>query len=320
MLAPFATKASVALLAILVTTMGDANECAPANGVALQVLGSGGPIADDARASSGYIVWVDGESRILIDAGGGSLLRFAEAQADFNELDFVGLSHFHADHSADFPALLKSGSFSKRTRALIVTGPDGNSSFPGLKLFLENLLTSQTGAFGYLAGYLDGTAGLPYLAAFEIHSANTDAVRVLGDQYTPMQIDALHVPHGIVPSLAFRVRIGSEYIVFGSDQNGSNSKFIEFAKNASILVMHLPIPEGTKGAGRILHAPPSVVGRIAASANAKTLVLSHLMARSLLHLDKNVKHVRSAYDGNIRIATDLECFLINTKESARGAN
>ena len=42
--------------------------CPPADGVAVQVLGSGGPIADDARASTGYIVWIDGHSRVLVDA------------------------------------------------------------------------------------------------------------------------------------------------------------------------------------------------------------------------------------------------------------
>ena len=88
---------------------GPAQQCPPPQGVALQVLGSGGPIADDARASSAYLVWVDGKSRVLIDSGGGAFLRFGEAQANFSELEFIGLSHFHTDHSADFPALLKSG-------------------------------------------------------------------------------------------------------------------------------------------------------------------------------------------------------------------
>ena len=85
--------------------------CPTSEGVTLQVLGSGGPIADDGRASASYIVWVDGKSRLLIDAGGGSFLRFGEAGARFTDLDFVGLSHFHTDHSADFPALLKSCRF-----------------------------------------------------------------------------------------------------------------------------------------------------------------------------------------------------------------
>lgn len=307
-------KISISIVTAFVATFAHANECPPAEGVALQVLGSGGPIADDPRASSGYVVWVDGKSRVLIDAGGGSILRFAEANADFNDLDFVGISHFHADHSADFPALLKSGYFSNRSRALIVTGPDGNDVFPGLSLFLKNLLRSKTGAFGYLSGYLDGSASLPKLAAFEIHQANTEEVRVLGDRYSGMQIDALHVPHGIVPSLAFRVRVDDKIVVFGSDQNGSNEKFVEFAKNASILVMHLPIPERAKGSIRKLHAPPSVIGDIANQSNASMLVLSHVMARSLVDLDTNVDHVRSEYDGNIQIASDLACYQINQQE------
>ncbi|MEO1204683.1 MAG: MBL fold metallo-hydrolase, partial [Pseudomonadota bacterium] len=59
--------------------IASADSCPPADGVAVQVLGSGGPIADDDRASSGYLVWVDGKARAMIDAGNGSLLRFAEA-------------------------------------------------------------------------------------------------------------------------------------------------------------------------------------------------------------------------------------------------
>ena len=53
------------------------------DGVVLQVLGSGGPIADDGRASTAYVVWVDGESRLLVDMGGG---RFPEVRRSRREL------------------------------------------------------------------------------------------------------------------------------------------------------------------------------------------------------------------------------------------
>ncbi|MEK6194366.1 MAG: MBL fold metallo-hydrolase, partial [Deltaproteobacteria bacterium] len=86
--------------------------CPEAEGPALQVLGSGGPIADDGRASSGYLVWVDGRSRFLVDAGGGVFLRFGEAGARFEDLEHISISHFHTDHSTDLVALLKSGYFS----------------------------------------------------------------------------------------------------------------------------------------------------------------------------------------------------------------
>lgn len=296
-------------------THADATDaCPPAKGVAVQILGSGGPIADDDRASSAYLVWVDGESRALIDAGGGAFLRFGEAGASFSSLDFIGLSHFHTDHSADFPALLKSGYFSNRRRSLIVTGPDSGGPFPGLDDFLASML-AKDGAYGYLSGYLDGTGGLANIAPFEINKDIVGAVTVLGDTSAYIQIDAMHVPHGIVPALAYRVRIGDAIIVFSGDQNGSNDNFVEFAKNAAVLIAHMPVPEGIRGAGRSLHAAPGVIGTIAEKARVGTLVLSHLMARSLRNLDDNVAIVKSHYNGPVMVANDLDCVIIESKEA-----
>ena len=291
-----------------------ADPCLRESGIVLQVLGSGGPIADDARASSAYLVWIDGHSRVLIDAGGGTFLRFGEAGADFRDLDFIGLSHFHADHSADFPALLKSGNFSNRTKALTVAGPDGRGQFPGLNRFLTSLFDKDGGAFGYLAGYLDGSAGLPALAALEIDNAESGAVTVFEGENDAVQIEAMHVPHGIVPALAFRIRVGDETLVFASDQNGNDEQFVEFAKDAAILVMHMPVPEGVSGAGRSLHAPPSRIGEIANAANVDVLVLSHFMARSLSDLQQNVMHVRSGFGGQVMIAADLACYRMDNQE------
>ena len=78
---------TVTALFFLASCSSTEAECPPSDGIALQVLGSGGPIADDGRASSGYLVWVDGTARVLIDAGGGTFLRFAEAGARFEDLD-----------------------------------------------------------------------------------------------------------------------------------------------------------------------------------------------------------------------------------------
>jgi ribonuclease BN (tRNA processing enzyme) len=285
-----------------------APQCPPAEGVALQVLGSGGPIADDGRASSGYLVWVDGRSRVLIDAGGGTFLRFGEAGARFVDLDFVGLSHFHTDHSADFPALLKSGNFSGREAPLPVAGPGPGGPFPGLAAWLDSMLAAGTGAYGYLSGYLDGSGRLVKLLPHEVARDVDKAVRVLDGDVT---IDALPVPHGIVPALGFRVSVGDASIVFASDQNGSSDAFTDFARGASVLVMHLPIPEGATGTALQLHARPSRVGRIAAEAGAGKLVLSHFMGRSLRDLDGNVGVVRSAYGGSVVVANDLACVAVS---------
>lgn len=280
------------------------NACPPDVGVALQVLGSGGPVADDGRASSAYLVWLDGRARVLIDAGGGSFLRFGEAGARFADLDFVGLSHFHTDHSADFPALLKSGYFSGRTRSLAVAGPDGNDRFPGLGAWLDAMLAEGRGAYAYLAGYLDGTDGLVRIVPTEVAHDAPAPVRVF--ENASLTIDAMHVPHGIVPALAFRVRAGGTTIVFSGDQNLSGPAFLPFARNADVLVLHMALPEGATS-GTQLHAVPSRIGEFAAEAEPRTVLLSHFMARSLRDLDGNVAEVKNRFGGKLLLADDLLC-------------
>jgi ribonuclease BN (tRNA processing enzyme) len=280
--------------------------CPPAEGVAVQVLGSGGPIADDARSSTSYVIWVDGSSRALIDMGSGSFVRFGEAGARFTDLDFIGLSHFHTDHAADFVALLKSGNFSGRERPLPVAGPGGGAVFPGLEDFLAANLDKETGAYRYLGGYLDGSGGLARLLLSQIDDG-AEQRNVLEGIDTELAVYAQHVPHGIVPAVAFRVDVRGRSLVFASDQNGSDPEFVEFARDAALLVMHLPVPENAGENARKLHAVPSRIGQIAAAANAERLLLSHFMARSLENLANNVAIVSEAFDGNLITADDLMC-------------
>src|ERR1700730_19453180 len=92
-------------------------------GVAAQVLGSGGPELQDKRASSSYLVWEDGHAKALIDAGGGSALRFSESGAQMSQLDVILFTDFHVDHSADFSTLIFSSWFEDRSAPLSIYGP-----------------------------------------------------------------------------------------------------------------------------------------------------------------------------------------------------
>jgi ribonuclease BN (tRNA processing enzyme) len=302
----------LALLALLLASSAEARaSCSTADPLAVQVLGSGGPIADDGRASTAYLVWIDGAARILIDVGGGAFLRFGEASARFDDLDFIGLSHFHTDHSADLPALLKSGFFSKRSRPLPIAGPSGAGPFPGLPGFLSAMLDRERGAYAYLSGYLDGSGGLAQLEQIEVPIASNGPIALMAASNDRFGVEALPVPHGPVPALAFRLQLGDTSIVFASDQNGSNPAFVDFSRDADLLVMHMPIPQDADEVARKLHATPETIGGIAQAAGAKKLLLSHFMARSLANLDENVSLVQSRYSGRVIVAEDLTCVAVN---------
>ena len=55
---------------------------------------------------------------MLIDSGGGSALRFGESGANMTDLYVVLFTHLHVDHTADFPALIKSSYFEDRSKPL----------------------------------------------------------------------------------------------------------------------------------------------------------------------------------------------------------
>jgi ribonuclease BN (tRNA processing enzyme) len=275
-------------------------------GVELQVLGSGGPELEDQRASTSYLLWQDGRPRVLIDSGGGSALNFGRSGAHVAQLDAILFTHLHIDHSADFPALIKSSYFEERKQPLPVYGPPGNDSFPPTTEFVADFFDAKRGAYRYLADFLAGNDDGYKLVAHDV-SLSAQEVRTV---FKSADITAAATPviHGGVPAIAWRVTLGGKNIVFSGDTNGNNGNLERLAKDADIFVAHNAIPEGETGAARQLHMPPSVIGRIANVAKVKTLVLSHRMLRSLGHESQTQAQIVKVYQGPVTFAADLDCF------------
>jgi ribonuclease BN (tRNA processing enzyme) len=275
-------------------------------GVAVQVLGSGGPELQDKRASSSYLVWENGQARVLIDAGGGSALRFGESGAQMSQLDVLLFSHFHVDHSGDFAALIKSSWFEDRKRPLPIYGPPGNDFMPSTTEFVSDLFGDKHGAYRYLSELLvPGEEGSYKMQPHNVIASSTPvAVFHSGD----VAASAVRVFHGPVPALAWRVEIGGKVIVFSGDTNGEGEGLVRLARNADLFVAHNAVPEGAVGIERRLHMPPSVIGQIAENAKVKHLVLSHRMLRTLGNEDQTQSEIRKRYLGPLSFANDLDCF------------
>src|SRR5579863_7047526 len=276
------------------------------HGVQVQVLGSGGPELEDKRASSSYLVWQDGRPRILIDSGGGSALRFGQAGAHVAQLDAILFTHLHIDHSADFPALIKSSYFEERKVALPVYGPVGNEYFPSTTEFAAGLFGGKHGVYRYLADFLSGRDGGYPLQVHDVR-LTADEIRTVaggGD----FLLSATKVIHGSVPAIAWRISLGGRIIVFSGDTNGDNGNLERLAKGADLFVAHNAVPEGETGAARQLHMPPSVIGRIAKTAGVGRVVLSHRMLRTLGRESETRSVIARVYPGPVAFAEVLDCF------------
>jgi len=275
-------------------------------GVQVQVLGSGGPEMEDKRASTSYLVWQDGRPRILIDSGGGSALRFGQAGAHVAQLDAVLFTHLHIDHSADFPALIKSSYFEERKLPLPVYGPPGNQSFPSTTEFVAGLFDETHGVYRYLADFLAGKDDGYSLQAHDVALTAREIRTVVSG--SDLLLVATQVIHGTVPAIAWRVSMGGRVIVFSGDTNGDNGNLERLATGADLFVAHNSIPEGETGAARQLHMPPSVIGRIAKIAGVHHVVLSHRMLRTLGRESETRSVIARVYSGPVAFADDLDCF------------
>jgi len=274
--------------------------------VTLQVLGSGGPESGDKRASSGYLIWIDGKSKILIDFGGGASLRFEEAGARIQNLAVILLTHLHVDHTADLPALLKSSFFTRASGNLHLYGPDKNDFMPSTKSFVKRLFDDEKGAWQYLGDHLDGRATLQLKSHNISKSLKEKVIYQKGD----ISIKAVSVHHGPIPAIAYRVDIGKKSITFSGDMNGDYHTLEKLAKYTNILVAHNAVPKSTKGIAAKLHMTPYTIGQIAKISGTKMLVLSHRMLRTLGREKETNSEIRKNYKGNIRFADDKSRYRI----------
>ena len=278
--------------------------------IQLQVLGSGGPELDDGRASSSYLVWAGGKARVLVDAGGGSSANFEQSGARVEDLQAVLFTHFHVDHSGDFPAYVKASFFTAREENLPVFGPEGNARMPSTTEFLATLLGAD-GAFRYLSSYTEPDE--PSDFKFTPHNVALNAAQVKTfDLNANLKVSAIPVHHGPIAAVAWRVDIYQCSITFSGDMNNQTNKLRLLAERSQLLIAHNPIPESAGPVARQLHMPPSEIGKIAMQASVGKLLISHRMNRTLGDAQELASRTQIAkhYQGPVIFVNDLDVFTV----------
>src|SRR5262249_9221077 len=174
------------VLVLAVPSGASAQSCA-AEPAPLQILGSAGPAFNKDRASSSYLLWIDGKARMLVDMGGGAYLRLAQSGAKLSDLVLIGISHLHPDHVSDLPALLWLSHLQRKqplplagpSAGLGVSGPAGIDVAPDFATFLARMFDERNGAFQVMGGALGAAkgAGVPLkVSVVDVLKAEPSAV------------------------------------------------------------------------------------------------------------------------------------------------
>ena len=269
--------------------------CLHAVDIEFEVLGSGGPELDG-RASTSYLLWIDGKARLLVDMGSGSMLRFEESGAKLRDLEAVVLTHLHIDHSVDLPAFVKAGYFSNRSRSLDILGPSGNVSFPSTSEFLY-ILFGPKGAYRYMQDVLT-----PQSDSFEIIGIDINSYK--RRNYPAFSLELISTHHGIVPSLALRITVNGKHIVISGDTNDANHSLEKLIDHADLFVAHHAVPQTQQGYALSLHMRPDVIGKLAQKGAVKQVLLTHRMKRTEGKERQTLQVIRGYYKGEVRFAND----------------
>jgi|SRR5688572_6939252 len=293
----------ICLFSLLAMSSSAPAQSCGAHRVAVQILGSGGPKINRDRASTSYLVWIGTEAKILVDMGGGAFLRFGQAQARLSDLSLVAISHLHPDHVSDLPALLWLSNLTRK-EPLPIVGPSGNDLAPEFPTFLSRLFDPKNGAFQVLGTTLSGPPVAGVGGGVRLDVSVVDVTKAEPSTVFNRQgvtVTALGIPHGNIPALAYRIQTRDASIVLSSDQTGTSPRFVDFARGADVLIMHLEIGAGSTNA---FHASPAIVGRVAQEAKVGRLIVSHI---GQFDLDAAVTELKKFYTGPLSIGADLQC-------------
>jgi ribonuclease BN (tRNA processing enzyme) len=90
----------------------------------LQFVGCGDALGSGGRFNTCF--HVSGERvNFLIDCGASSLPALKRLAIARDEIDLILITHFHGDHFGGLPFLLLDAQFTRRTRPLVIAGPEG---------------------------------------------------------------------------------------------------------------------------------------------------------------------------------------------------
>ncbi len=300
----------------------------PKPGTWLVLLGTrAGPGIDLTRGQTGSAIVVDGRP-YLVDCGYGTLRQLVASNVGYLQVSTIFFTHLHDDHTADVPALLSFQWTNGKTSATDAYGPYGTTKLIAASVaVLHSNVEIRT---------VDEGRTVNVDAQFHGHDVSASDAPVLvfkDDRITVTAIENTHFParskaRMMHRSLALRLDTKDRSIVFTGD-TAYSANVAKLARGADVLVCEIAdaamlaqMQERSKAEAAAgnpnniyrhvaeTHASPADVGRMAAEANVKMVVLNHQLAgpgagNLAYPVTAFIQGVRQGYSGEVIVGQDL---------------
>lgn len=278
-------------------------------GTRLILLGTrGGPrVAASCRSNPSTLILIN-DVPYVIDCGYGTSRQLLAAGVPLNRLRYIFITHHHSDHNLEYGTLFYNAWVTGLPARIDAYGPAGlekmtQDFFSYMKLDIDVRIEDE--------GRPD-----PRKLVFAHDISKQDVVL----QNDDVKVSARLVRHPLVKqAYAYRFDAKDRSVVISGDTTYA-PELAEFAKGADVLVhevMYLPgveallrrLPNATRLREHLLaaHTLPEDVGRIAAQAGVKTLVLTHFVPGddSSITDEQWAEGVRKYFSGRIIVGKDL---------------
>lgn len=212
----------------------------------LHVLGSSGSWPAPDAPSSGYVV-SDGETRLIVDLGFGTMPRLAHP----TDVDAVVISHRHPDHCADVLALYHLWAYGE-TRKVGVP------------------LVAPSSTIESLAAFVDARSGNRFWEVFIPDPVTHGEKRTVGS----MRLGFFGVDHSVA-AVAVRVQSGARSLFYTGD-TGPAGEWWKAVDRSDVVLAEASWQGTGDGGDYTQHLTAAEAGGIAAEIGASRLILTHL--------------------------------------------
>ncbi len=267
------------------------------------LLGTGMPRPDPDASGPATAVSV-GSRVFLFDAGAGVMRRIAAAHLPINGVTALFITHLHSDHTLGLPDLIFTSWVMGRQRALEAYGPHG------LKQMTEHILAAWREDEEVRVDGLEHERADGY--GVNVHEIQAGVVYDSGG----VRITAFPVLHGSwKEAYGYRIDTPTRSVVISGDTRPSDA-LVAAARNVDVLVHEVYpasrlAPEARPGGKdwpqymHESHTSDVELGRIAAEAKPKLLVLTHIIRMGSTD-DELLRGVRAGgFAGRVVVGHDL---------------